>query len=78
DPLSFADQFDWEHSRDAEPNAEWGDNGDVYYSQLVDNVRRFKGMDEPAEPSEAITIEIGQPGQWDNVTARYKAYRGNT
>lgn len=78
DPLSFADQFDWEHSRDAEPNAEWGDNGDVYYSQLVDNVRRFKGMDAPAEPANALTIKIGQPGQWDNATAVYKAYRGNT
>ena len=29
-----------------------GVNGDVYYQQLVDNVRRFQGMSEPSAVSE--------------------------
>ncbi len=78
DPLSFVDQFDWDHSRDVEPTKGWGDKGDVYYQQLVDNVRRFKGMAEPAETSAPKTITLGAEGQWDDVLPRYKAYRGNT
>ena len=78
DPLSFVDQFDWDHSRDCEPTKGWGDKGDVYYQQLVDNVRRFKGMAAPAEASEPKTIELGVAGQWDDVLPRYKAYKGNT
>ena len=78
DPLSFADQFDWEHSRDCEPVKEWGDNGDAYYSQLIDNVRRFKGMSAPSEPHMPCTIKIGRSGEWNKASATYKAYRGNT
>lgn len=43
-PFSFVDQYNWNCSRDIEPNKGWGDKGDVYYLQLVDNVRQFKGM----------------------------------
>ena len=77
DPLSFVDQFDRDHSRDIEPTRGWGDKGDVYYQQLVDNVRRFKGMDAPQPASAPKTIRLGQKGEWDNVTPEYKAYRGN-
>ncbi|WP_288307349.1 hypothetical protein [uncultured Muribaculum sp.] len=77
DPLSFVDQYDWDHSRDIEPVLDWGDNGDVYYVQLVDNVRRFKGMDQPQTVAASKTIKIGQPGQWDKVLPKYKAYKGN-
>lgn len=78
DPLSFVDQYDWDHSRDIEPVKEWGDNGDCYYVRLVDNVRRFKGMDKPQTVSEPKTIELGKSGQWADVLPRYKAYKGNT
>lgn len=78
DPLSFVDQFDRDHSRDIEPTKGWGDKGDVYYQQLVDNVRRYKGMTEPAKTSPSKTIRIGHNGEWDNVAPEYKAYRGNT
>lgn len=78
DPLSFVDQYNWDCSRDIEPNRGWGDRGDVYYVQLVDNVRRFKGM-APAEPASAPkTIHLGAEGEWDDVAPRYAAYRGNT
>ena len=78
DPLSFVDQYDWDHSRDIEPTKGWGDKGDVYYQQLVDNVRNFKGMSKPDEVSDPKTITLGAEGQWDDVLPRYKAYKGNT
>jgi len=78
DPFSFVDQFDWNHSRDIEPNKGWGDKGDSYYMQLVANVRRFKGMDAPAKTSAPKTIKIGNTSDWADVLPEYKHYKGNT
>ena len=78
DPFSFVDQFDWKRSRDIEPNKGWGDKGDVYYLQLIDNVRKFKGMSPPDRTSPPKSIRIGKPNQWENVTPEYSHYRGNT
>lgn len=79
DPFSFVDQFDWEHSRDIEPNKGWGDKGDVYYLQLIDNVRKFKGMSPPEKTSAPKTIKIGKSAeQWENVLPSYRHYKGNT
>ena len=78
DPFSFVDQFDWDHSRDIEPNKGWGDKGDVYYLQLVDNVRKFKGMLTPDKPSGPKTITIGKVDGWADVRPEYKTYKGNT
>lgn len=78
DPFSFVDQFDWEHSRDIEPNKGWGDRGDVYYLQLVDHVRRFKGMEDLKEASGEKRISLGQPDEWDDVLPNFLHYKGNT
>ena len=78
DPFSFVDEFDWEHSRDIEPNKGWGDNGDVFYLQLVDNVRRFKGMLHPVKASPAQTIHVGNVNGWDGIQPYYHHYKGNT
>lgn len=78
DPFSFVDQFDWEHSRDIEPNKGWGDKGDVYYLQLIDNVRRFRGMLPPEAASAPKTIKIGKANGWADVRPYYKHYTGNT
>ena len=78
DPFSFVDQFDWKRSRDIEPNKGWGDKGDVYYLQLIDNVRKFKGMSPPDRASAPKSIRIGKPNQWETVTPEYSHYRGNT
>jgi hypothetical protein len=78
DPFSFVDQFDWKRSRDIEPNKGWGDKGDVYYMQLVDQVRKFKGMESPQKASPSKSIKIGKPGQWNDVTPYYQHYRRNT
>lgn len=78
DPFSFVDQYDWNHSRDIEPNKGWGDKGDVYYQQLIDNVRRFKGMEPMVEISERKRIVLGKKGEWDEVLPYYRHYKGNT
>ena len=78
DPFSFVDQFDWEHSRDIEPNKGWGDKGDVYYLQLIDNVRKYKGMIAPDSASAPKTIKIGKADEWADVEPYFKHYKGNT
>lgn len=77
-PFSFVDQFDWERSRDIEPNKGWGEKGDVYYLQLIDQVRKFKGMDPPEKISAPKTINMGKKGEWEDVSPNYKHYIGNT
>ena len=77
-PFSFVDQYNWNCSRDIEPNAGWGDKGDVYYLQLIDNVRKFKGMDAPEKASEPKTVKIGKADSWDDVAPYYRHYKGNT
>lgn len=77
-PFSFVDQFDWKRSRDIEPNKGWGDRGDVYYLQLVDYVRQFKGMSPPEKISQPKTINIGNCNEWGNVFPYFKHYKGNT
>lgn len=77
-PFSFVDQFDWDRSRDIEPNKGWGDKGDVYYLQLIDQVRKFKGMAEPEKVSAPKTVRIGKTEDWTNVQPSFVHYRGNT
>ena len=77
-PFSFVDQYNWNCSRDIEPNAGWGDKGDVYYLQLVDNVRKFKGMNAPEKASAPKTVKIGKADGWDDVAPYFASYKGNT
>jgi hypothetical protein len=77
-PFSFVDEFDWDRSRDLEPVKAWGDRGDVYYMQLVDRVRRFKGTTPQPRPSAPKSIGMGRWSDWDDVLPRYASYRGNT
>ena len=45
-PVMFVDEFDQEHSRDIEPMK--GGHGDNYYYQMVDYIRRYKGLAQAA------------------------------
>lgn len=79
DPFSFVDQYDWEHSRDIEPNKGWGEKGDVYYYQLIQNVRKFKGIEQKKQtilPMKSIVIGEGMK-DWDDVSPNYYHYRNN-
>lgn len=77
EPFSFVDEFDWDHSRDIEPVKTWGEKGDVYYMQLVDRVRRFKGCRPLPRPTGEKKIELGRLRDWDGVTPVYPASKGN-
>lgn len=77
-PFAFPDQFNWDKSRDLEPVKAWGNHGDVYYIQLVNNVRRFKGMKQQEPASAETTIQIGAFEGWDTVKPAFRHYPGNT
>ena len=53
-PPMFVDQFDHEHSRDIEPMK--GGHGDNYYYQLVNYVRRYKGV--PADRPRVAAVDL--------------------
>ncbi|MEN8155756.1 MAG: FlgD immunoglobulin-like domain containing protein [Bacteroidota bacterium] len=74
---AFPDQFSNEYSRDIEPMK--GGYGDNYYCQMISNIRKFKGMEQPQIASEAKTIEIdGVFDEWNSVEPGFKASKGNT
>jgi hypothetical protein len=77
-PFAFPDQYDYERSRDIEPNAEWGDYGDIYYCQLIENIRKFKGVAKKPAVSGPQTMEIGSFKGWNSVSPEFRHYPGNT
>ena len=62
--LAMVDQFDREHSRDIEPDKDG--YLDMYYLQLADNIRRFKGAKQRQKVSEPKTI--AEFSDFDGVT----------
>lgn len=76
-PMAFVDQYSAEKSRDIEPVKSWGNKGDLYYMQLVRNVRAFKGMAPPDVVSKPKTIDMNNPASWEDVKPLFRAYKGN-
>ncbi|MFA5814523.1 MAG: carbohydrate-binding protein [Bacteroidales bacterium] len=76
-PFAFVDEYSAEKSRDLEPVKSWGNKGDVYYMQLISNVRRFKGMLSQDTVSAAKTIDMENTGSWADVRPEYLSYKGN-
>lgn len=63
---SFVDCFDYENSRDFEPNN--GPLKDDYYMLLTDFIRKYKGVRETPLASGAKTIDVaGDIAQWAEV-----------
>lgn len=77
-PFSFVDEYNSEKSRDIEPVKSWGDNADNYYMQLVDNVRKYKGMQAQEPASDRKTINLDSLNDWSDVQPEYFDYRGDT
>ena len=74
---AFADQFSDKASRDIEPSK--GRLKDHYYYQMVNFIRRYKGVNALPEASGAKTVDIyGGFGQWAKVYPEYNTYQGNT
>ncbi len=74
----FPDQCDDENSRDIEPTK--GDLKDYYYYQLVENVRRFKGVSLPDSQKKQVKIDISKGAeQWENkAIIANNTYANNT
>ena len=76
-PNAFCDQFNDEFSRDLEPTK--GALKDHYYYQMVNFVRRYKGVRPIPTPTLQATIDITKDNtQWSEVGPYYAAYIGNT
>ncbi|MBO7399381.1 MAG: hypothetical protein J6V10_09825 [Clostridia bacterium] len=74
----FPDQCDDANSRDIEPSK--GNLKDYYYYQLVNNVRRFKGMSTPVTQKTAKTVDItaGTAAWNDDGITVYTDYLNDT
>ncbi|MBQ0143565.1 MAG: hypothetical protein KBS78_00015 [Bacteroidales bacterium] len=77
-PFAFPDEYDSERSRDIEPTAEWGDYGDIYYCQLIENVRKYKGRSKAPSATGKKTVAIGSFEGWEDVGPDFKHYPNNT
>ena len=77
-PAGFPDNFDDEFSRDIEPTK--GILKDHFYYQLVENIRRLKGVSKPETGHYvATTIDIhAAQDQWADVDLAYDYYTGCT
>lgn len=74
--VAMVDQYDREHSRDIEPDADG--YLDTYYLQMVHNIRRFKGASGRAKTSEPKSINIGGSlRQWNDVSPVYLNNKGS-
>ena len=77
EPVGFCDNCNTEYSRDLEPSA--GILGDNYYMQMVNYIARYKGTKAVLPKGGALTVDpAGDFAQWDNVSAVYSDYRGDT
>ncbi len=74
---AFPDQFSPEYSRDIEPSA--GVLKDYYYCQLVENIRRYKGVSQQPETDADAIIDIyADYDQWADILPEYAHYENNT
>ena len=67
----LCDAVNKEYSRDIEPMK--GGYEDAFYLQMINNIRRYKGVPatSPVAPKKAIDIK-GNPSQWDAVKSSYQ------
>jgi len=72
----FIDQYNQEYSRDIEPMV--GGHTDNYYYQLIDNVRKYKGVQKPVPAGEEMSIDMaGGFDQWETIEAVYYDHFGD-
>lgn len=74
----FSDNYTDEYSRDIEPSK--GVLKDYYYYQLVDNVRKYKGVSQPIVATDSYkTIDIHSTvDQWADISTEFNHYVGST
>ena len=73
----MVDAYNREYSRDLEPMK--GGYTDNYYYQMIDGIRRFKGVAEPLTVSNPVSIMIdGDFDDWTDVAPEYRDTLGDT
>ncbi len=73
----FVDEYNQEYSRDAEPMQ--GGHTDNYYYQMIDGIRRYKGVREPEMPSAPRTMQIdGRFADWTLIKPEFRDWIGDT
>jgi len=77
-PFAFVDLYSAEKSRDVEPVKSWGNKADVYYMQMIENIRKYKGMQDETVASAAKSIDLNKLADWNNVKPEFLSYKGNT
>ncbi len=73
---AFPDNFSDEYSRDIEPSK--GDLKDHYYYQLVNYIRRYKGVSALPSIDEPVTVDIKTGDGWEKVARTYETYGNDT
>ena len=69
--IAFVDDFNEEYSTDIEPMM--GGYNDAFYIQLIQNVRKYKGISGVAPKPVSKTIDInGDISQWNDITNIYR------
>lgn len=77
EPVMFVDLFTQEYSRDVEPMK--GGHWDNYYYQMIDGIRRFKGVRPSPAASRQTSITIdGDFSDWADVQPDFRDDRGDT
>lgn len=67
----FVDTFNQEFSRDIEPMK--GGHTDNYYYQMIDGIRRYKGVRPPPVPNPAAIITVdGDFSDWTDVAPEFR------
>ena len=73
EPVMFVDLCDVNNSRDIEPMI--GGFGDNYYMQMIQYIRKYKGIQPPQAKGKFVTIDVtGSFSQWDQVELTFKDY----
>ncbi len=73
----FPDQYNDENSRDIEPSK--GNLKDYFYYQLVNNVRKYKGMSATKTQEVSMTVDLNDFSVWNNENLiSYNHYAHNT
>lgn len=71
--FQYIDQFNCEFSRDGEPmrNQDGYGIGDNYYYQMVDYIRRYKGIAATPTADNQTTVDIYDLSSWDAISLIY-------
>ena len=73
EPIMFVDLCDANNSRDIEPMV--GGYGDNYYMQMIELIRKYRGVQPPQAKQKPVTINIrGDFPQWNQVELTFRDY----